>query len=78
MKLFKEKERKGLTFEEIAKKKGRNLVWVASLFYRQSTASREEIEKFGELLDLYVELMKEFMKTSQRRSVRMVRMVVGC
>ena len=65
-KLLEAKERKGLSFEEIAKELGRNPVWVASLFYRQATASKEGAEKLRELLDLDDELVKELMKPPYR------------
>jgi cyanate lyase len=42
----------GLSFVQLGEALGRNEVWVASLFYRQATASAEEAAKLAELLDL--------------------------
>ena len=60
-KLLLAKEKKGLAFEEIAKKLGRDIVWVAALIYRQATASRDEAEKLKELLELDDETAKTLM-----------------
>ncbi len=65
-KLLNAKEKKGLTFEQIAKELGRNPVWVAALFYRQATASEEEAKKLKELLDLDEETVKELTKPPYR------------
>ncbi len=65
-KLLKAKEEKGLTFEEIGKKIGRDAVWVAALLYRQATASQEEAEKLKEMLGLDEETAKELTKPPYR------------
>lgn len=51
-KLMAAKKAKGLSFCELADKLGRDEVWIASLFYRQASASAEEAVKLGEFLDL--------------------------
>ena len=43
--LLKAKKEKGLTFADIGNLLGLDEVWVASLFYGQSTASDEEADK---------------------------------
>ncbi|MEO1002156.1 MAG: cyanase [Cyanobacteria bacterium J06638_7] len=42
----------GLSFAELGAALGRHEVWVASLFYRQATASAEEATRLAGLLDL--------------------------
>ncbi len=68
-KLFEAKEKKSLTFEQIAKELDRNPVWVAALFYRQATASKEEAEKLKELLDLDENIVKELTKPPYRGKI---------
>ncbi|KAK3359922.1 cyanate hydratase [Lasiosphaeria hispida] len=48
--LFDAKTEKGLTFDAIAKHLGREEVAVAALFYGQSQASAEDVEKLSALL----------------------------
>ncbi len=50
--LMAAKKAKGLTFADLETKLGLDEVWIASLFYGQSTASAEEAGKLAELLDL--------------------------
>jgi cyanate lyase len=50
--LLNAKKRKGLTFADLEKELGRDEVWIAALFYRQASASREEAEKLAAALDL--------------------------
>jgi cyanate lyase len=50
--LFAAKARKHLSFEAIAKALGRDEVAVAAVFYGQAQASKEDIEKLAEILDL--------------------------
>ena len=56
------KKEKGLTFADIGNLLGLDEVWVASLFYGQSTASDEESDKLLTTLGLGKEL-KEILKT---------------
>ena len=60
--LLKAKKEKGLTFADIGILLGLDEVWVASLFYGQSTASYEEADKLLTTLGLGTEL-KEILTT---------------
>jgi cyanate lyase len=40
-KLLNARKQKGLTFADLEKELGRDEVWIAALFYRQASASRE-------------------------------------
>ena len=60
--LLKAKKEKGLTFADIGNILGLDEVWVASLFYGQSTASDEESDKLLTTLGLGKEL-KEILTT---------------
>ena len=60
--LLKAKKEKGLTFADIGNLLGLDEVWVASLFYGQSTASDEESDKLLTTLGLGTEL-KEVLTT---------------
>ena len=60
--LLKAKKEKGLTFADIGNLLGLDEVWVASLFYGQSTASDEEAEKLLTTLEIGTEL-KEILTT---------------
>ena len=60
--LLKAKKEKGLTFADIGILLGLDEVWVASLFYGQSTASDEEADKLLFTLELGSEL-KEILTT---------------
>jgi cyanate lyase len=50
--LLEAKQAKGLSFTELEKLLGRDEVWIASLFYLQSSASPEEAQKITEALGL--------------------------
>jgi cyanate lyase len=50
--LMAAKKARGLSFVELGEAMGRNEVWVASLFYRQATASADEAARLAELLGL--------------------------
>jgi len=50
--LMAAKKAKGLSFADLESALGRDEVWIASLFYCQSTASAEEAQKLAELLSL--------------------------
>jgi len=50
--LMAAKRSKGLSFADLETALGRDEVWIASLFYGQSTASAEEANRLAELLDL--------------------------
>ena len=60
--LLKAKKEKGLTFADIGNLLGLDEVWVASLFYGQSTASNEESDQLLITLGLGTEL-KEILTT---------------
>ena len=60
--LLNAKKEKGLTFADIGNLLGLDEVWVASLFYWQSTASDEESDKLLTTLGLGTEL-KEILTT---------------
>ena len=60
--LLKAKKEKGLTFSDIGNLLGLDEIWVASLFYGQSTASDEESDKLLTTLGLGTEL-KEILTT---------------
>ena len=60
--LLKAKKEKGLTFADIGNLLGLDEVWVASLFYGQSTASEEESDQLLTTLGLGTEL-KEILTT---------------
>ena len=48
--LLDAKQKKGLSFTDLADKLDRDEVWVAALFYRQASASGEEAEKLAQTL----------------------------
>ena len=50
--LFTAKKQKGLTFADLEKVLDRDEVWIASLFYRQASASQEEATKLASALGL--------------------------
>ena len=50
--LMAAKKAKGLSFADLENLLGLDEVWIASLFYGQSTASAEEASKLGAALDL--------------------------
>ena len=56
--LLKAKKEQGLTFSDIGNLLGLDEVWVASLFYGQATASKEEAEKLLTKLGLNLELIE--------------------
>ena len=60
--LLKAKKEKGLTFADIGNLLGLDEVWVASLFYGQSTANNEESDQLLTTLGLGKEL-KEILTT---------------
>ena len=60
--LLKAKKEKGLTFADIGNLLGLDEVWVASIFYGQSTASDEESDQLLTTLGLGTEL-KEILTT---------------
>jgi len=61
--LLAAKENKGLSFASLEKMLGRDEVWIASVIYRQSSASEDEASKLVHALDLdpsYVKELTEF------------------
>ncbi|MCP9928736.1 cyanase [Cyanobium sp. CH-040] len=59
--LLNAKRSKGISFSELETLLGRDEVWIASLFYGQSTASGEEADKLIEVLALDPALKPELM-----------------
>lgn len=51
-KLLAAKKKKGISFADLEKAIGRDEVWIASVFYRQATASEDEASKLVSALDL--------------------------
>jgi len=51
-KLLAAKKNKGLSFADLEKVVDHDEVWIAALFYRQASASREEADKIVSTLDL--------------------------
>ncbi|NJL40053.1 MAG: cyanase [Leptolyngbyaceae cyanobacterium SM1_4_3] len=58
-KLLAAKEATGVTFAELETKVGRDEVWIASVIYRQASASAEEATKLLEALGLGTDLVSE-------------------
>jgi cyanate lyase len=58
-KLLMAKKAKGLTFTDLEKILGRDEVWIASAFYRQSTMTEDEAFKLLEALGLSTDLASE-------------------
>lgn len=56
--LLAAKKAKGLTFADLESKLGYDEVWIASVFYRQASASEEEATKMVELLGLGAEFVE--------------------
>lgn len=61
-KLFKAKKEKGLRFIDLEKIMGRDEVWIAALFYKQASASKEEAEKLTSALGLGHEIAAELVE----------------
>jgi len=62
-KLLAAKKEKGLSFADLEEKLGFDEVWIASVFYRQASASPEEASKMVELLGLgpeFAEALTEY------------------
>lgn len=59
--LITAKKSKGLSFAELGKVIDRDEVWVASLFYRQASASKQEATNLLSTLDLNSDLAEELM-----------------
>jgi len=51
-KLLAAKQAKGLSFADLEQVVGRDEVWIAALFYRQATASKEEANQLASVLGL--------------------------
>ena len=61
-KLLAAKKEKGLSFADLEEKLGFDEVWIASVFYRQASASEEEAKKMVDLIGLgpeYAEALTE-------------------
>ena len=61
-KLLTAKEKKGLTFAELAKILQSNEVWIASVIYRQASASLQEAKLLVDTLGLDIDDAKELTK----------------
>ena len=59
--LLNAKKKKGLSFSDLESILKRDEVWIASLFYGQSTASSEEAEKIISTLNLEPEIKEDLM-----------------
>ena len=57
--LFAAKKKKGLSFADLGKMVGRDEVWIASLFYRQASASNDEANRLATALDLSLDITEE-------------------
>jgi len=57
--LFAAKKKKGLSFADLGEMVGRDEVWIASLFYRQASASNEEANRVASALDLNPDIAGE-------------------
>lgn len=69
--LFAKKE-KGLSFVDLEKVLNRDEVWIASLFYRQATASPEEAKKLAEVLGLSSDVLRELTEPPLKGSLEPV------
>jgi len=58
-KLYAAKKEKGLSFAELGEIVGRDEVWIASLFYRQASASNDEANRLATALDLSLDITEE-------------------
>lgn len=58
-KLLAAKKAKGLTFADLEQLLGRDEVWIASMMYRQASASEEEASKLLHALELSDDLIPE-------------------
>jgi len=58
-KLLSAKQAKGLSFADLEQLLGRDEVWIASAFYRQSAMSEEEASKLLDALGLNADLITE-------------------
>ena len=58
-KLLSAKRKKDITFAHIGEGLNRNEVWIAALFYRQATATKEEVAKLAKVLDLSTSELEE-------------------
>ncbi len=58
-KLLNAKQVKGMSFQDLGKKLGRDPMWVAALIYRQATASSEEASTLAQALDLQPEIAQQ-------------------
>jgi len=60
--LLEAKKNKALSFSDLGNIIGRSEVWVASLFYRQACASKEEAEKLLNALELDINYDEQLME----------------
>ncbi len=60
-KLLAAKQARGLSFADLEDKIGRDEVWLAALFYRQASASKEEAIQLLQILGLSTDLAPELM-----------------
>ncbi|MGB3765140.1 MAG: cyanase [Phormidesmis sp.] len=58
-KLLAAKKDKGISFADLEAKLGFDEVWIASVFYRQASASKEEAAKIVEMLGLGPDVAEE-------------------
>ena len=67
--LLKAKKEKGLSFSKLGEKLGLDEVWVASLFYGQSTASPEEADELLTTLGLSSDLKETLIRPPVKGSL---------
>jgi len=58
-KLFVAKKEKRLSFADLGKVVDRDEVWIASLFYRQASASSDEANRLASALDLSLDIAEK-------------------
>jgi len=68
-KILAAKKLKGISFETIAGKIGRNKVWAAAALHGQATMSKEEAESVGAMLGLDAELVAALQEIPMKGSL---------
>ena len=71
-KLLAAKKEKGLTFADLEAKLGYDEVWIASVFYRQASASEEEATKMVEAIGLDASMAEALMECPVKGSLEPV------
>ncbi len=71
-KLLAAKKDKGISFADLEEKLGFDEVWIASVFYRQASASEEEAGKMAEMLGLGPEVAEALTECPMKGSLEPV------